>query len=157
MASGSVERLSELSSEIKEIVASERRAVMSTADREGRPHAVPVVFAVYDDHIVTPIDRKPKTTTSLGRRKNIERNPHVALLVDRWSEEWDELGWVMIRGTASVQPADRSVGEIEAIIARYRQYRDTIEGSEIIRIAPRRISWWSWSEPAVRETRSPAN
>ena len=145
MASGSVERLSELPQEGKEILDSERRAVLTTADGEGRPHAVPVVFAVYNDDIVTPIDRKPKTTRALGRRKNIEQNPHVALLVDRWSEEWTELAWVMIRGTASVQPAERSTGEVEAIIARYRQYRDTLEGSEIIRIVPRRISWWSWS------------
>ena len=145
MASGSVERLTDLPLEIKGLLASERRAVLATADGEGRPHAVPVVFAVYDDDIVTPIDRKPKTTRALGRRKNIERNPHVALLIDRWSEEWSDLAWVMIRGTASVQPASRSTGEIEAIIACYSQYRDTIEGSEIIRIVPRRISWWSWS------------
>ncbi len=145
MASGFAERLSDLPREIKTLFASERRAVLGTADREGRPHAVPVVFAVYNDHIVTPIDRKPKTTRALGRRKNIEQNPHVALLIDRWSETWDDLAWVMIRGTASVQPANRSLREVDAIISRYAQYRDTIEGSEVIRIAPRRISWWSWS------------
>ena len=145
MASGTVKRLAELPTEIKEIVSSEQRAVFTTADDEGRPHAVPVVFAPFNEHIVTPIDRKPKTTRALGRRKNIEKNPHVALLVDRWSEEWTELAWVMIRGTASVHPADRSTAEIEAIIARYPHYRDIIEGSEIIRIVPRRISWWLWS------------
>jgi PPOX class probable F420-dependent enzyme len=145
MPSGSVDRLTELPLEIKEVIASERRAVLTTADGEGRPHAVPVVFAIHDDHVLTPIDRKPKTTRSLGRRKNIEQNPHVALLIDRWSEEWTGLAWVMIRGTASVQPASESTEEIETIIARYRQYRDTIEGSEIIRIVPWRISWWSWS------------
>ena len=145
MASGSVERLTELPSEISELMGSEHRAVLTTVDGEGRPHAVPVVFAVHGDYVVTPIDRKPKTTRALGRRKNIEQNPHVALLVDRWSEEWTELAWVMIRGTASLQPANRSVAEVETIVSRYPRYRDTIEGSEIIQIVPRRISWWSWS------------
>ena len=145
MASGSVEHLSDLPPAIKEVLDSERRGVLTTVDGEARPHAVPVVFAIYKDQIVTPIDRKPKTTRALGRRKNIEQNPQAALLVDRWSEDWTELAWLMIRGTASVQPADGSTEEVEAIIARYPQYRDTLEGSEIIRIAPRRIAWWSWS------------
>lgn len=145
MTSGRVERLSQLPTEIYEVVTSARRGVMTTVDPRGRPHAVPVVFAIYGDDIVTPVDQKPKTTRALGRRKNIEQNPHAALLVDKWSEEWTELAWVMIRGVASVHSAKRSSREVEAIIARYSQYRDTLEGSEIIRIVPQRISWWSWS------------
>ena len=130
---------------MNEVIASARRGVLTTIDKEGAPHAVPVVFAIYNDLIVTPIDRKPKTTRALGRRKNIELNPRVALLVDRWSEDWTELAWVMIRGSASVQPANRSMGEVDAIIARYPEYRDTLSGSDIILVAPERISWWSWS------------
>ncbi len=145
MPSGRVERLDRLPHSINELVASARRGVLTTVDGERRPHAVPVVFAVHEDRIVTPIDRKPKKTKALGRRKNIEQNPHVALLVDEWSEEWTELAWVMIRGIASVHPADRATREVEAIIARYPSYRDTLEGSDVIQIVLEQILWWSWS------------
>jgi PPOX class probable F420-dependent enzyme len=121
-----------------------RRAVLTTLDRDGYPHAVPVVYAVYGDDLVTPIDRKPKTGKTLGRRLNIERNPNVTLLADRWSEEWTGLAWVMVRGKASIQPPEASVAELEAIVARYPGYRDVIEASEVIRIAVERLSWWSW-------------
>ena len=145
MASGRCERLSELPAAMKNALDAARRGVMTTVDREGRPHAVPVVFAVHDQDLVTPIDRKPKMGKTLGRLRNLERDPRVALLADRWSEEWTELAWVMIRGRASVQSSSRSVSEVEAIIARYPEYRDTLEGSDVIRIVPEQILWWSWA------------
>lgn len=145
MASGRVDRLADLPVAMTDVIASARRAALTTIDAAGRPHVVPVVFAIHDEHIVTPIDRKPKTTKELGRRKNIARDPHVALLVDRWSEEWTELAWVMIRGLAAFAPADRSTSELGALVARYPRHRDVLEGSDIIDIVPETISWWSWS------------
>lgn len=118
---------------------------MTTVDAHDRPHAVPVVFAVYGDDLVTPIDGKPKRTRELARMRNLEENPNVALLADKWSEDWRELAWVMIRGGASIQPAHASVDEVESMIARYPEYRDVLEDSDVIRITPERILWWSWS------------
>lgn len=43
---------------------------LATADGEGRPHVVPVCYALVGDEdirIVTPIDEKPKETTDLRR------------------------------------------------------------------------------------------
>lgn len=145
MASGRCRRLSELPRDIANVLLGARRAVLTTLDREGRPHAVPVVFAVHEDALVTPIDRKPKTGAPLGRRLNIERDPRVTLLADRWSEDWVELAWVMVRGRASMHPPSEMHAELAAIVARYPQHRATLEGSEVIRIVPERISWWSWS------------
>lgn len=145
MASGRCERLSELPATITDVIETARRAVMTTVDREGRPHAVPVVFAVVDQDLVTPIDRKPKSGKTLGRLRNLERDPRVALLADRWSEEWMELAWVMIRGRASVQKSSRSVAELQAITARYPGHGATLEGSDVIRIVPEQILWWSWA------------
>ncbi|MGH2754157.1 MAG: pyridoxamine 5'-phosphate oxidase family protein [Actinomycetota bacterium] len=129
---------------MKEVVEEGRRAALTTLDRRGYPHAVPVVYAVYGDDLVTPIDRKPKTGKPLGRRLNIERNPNVTILVDRWSEEWTGLAWVMARGKASIRPAEASLAELEAIVARYPGYRHIIEASEVIQVAVERLSWWSW-------------
>lgn len=145
MVSGRCERLADLPSSVAGILDEARRAVMTTVDPAGRPHAVPVIFAAHEGHVVTPIDRKPKTGRTLGRRRNLEANPNVTLLADRWSEEWTELAWVMVRGRASFVPPERSEPEVEAIIARHPRYRAELEGSEIIRIAVERVSWWFWS------------
>lgn len=118
---------------------------MTTVDAVGWPHAVPVVFAVDGDDVVTPIDRKPKTGRKLGRLGNLERDPRVTLLVDRWSDVRTELAWVMIRGRGVLRSAEESMLEVELIIARYPEYRDILEASQVIRIQPERISWWSWT------------
>lgn len=145
MASGRCVRIADLPAVVRGVLDSAERAVMTTVDPDGYPHTVPVVFAIDDGEVVTPIDRKPKTGKKLRRVRNLERDPRATLLVDRWSEEWTELAWVMIRGRASLHAADRSFNEIEKIITRYPEYRDTIQGSDVIRIVPERISWWSWS------------
>ncbi len=145
MASGQCEQLSELPPALRSVLESADRAVMATIDAEGRPHVVPVVFAIHGDDLVTPIDRKPKTGRTLGRRKNIHRDPHVTFMADKWSDEWTELAWVMVRGQASFQPPESSLAELELLVDRYPRYRDTLEASEVIRIVPERISWWSWA------------
>jgi hypothetical protein len=43
--------------------------------------AVPACYAVVSENIVTPIDRiKPKTTTDLGRLRNLDRNGTATLI-----------------------------------------------------------------------------
>ena len=55
------------------------------------------------------IDQKPKTTfTALKRLRNIAENPAVALVVDRYDEDWSLLGWVMLHGRAEILPAERN-------------------------------------------------
>ena len=145
MTSGTGTGLANLPIAMRELLEEARRAVLSTVDDKGRPHAVPVIYAVIGSDIATPIDRKPKTGRPLGRLKNLEANPNATLLVDRWSEEWSELAWVMVRGRATLEPAAESEAEIEAIISRYTEYRETLENSDVIRLVPERVSWWSWS------------
>jgi PPOX class probable F420-dependent enzyme len=144
MASGSCDRLADLPPNVRWILETEPRGVLSTIDPRGRPHSVPIIFAIDGEDMVTPIDRKPKTGRLLGRLRNLARDPTATLLVDRWSDEWTDLAWVMIRGRASLQDAARSARETEAIIARYPRYRSTIEGSDVIRLSPDGFSWWSW-------------
>lgn len=145
MASGRCKRPAELPADILDVLTTARRAVMTTVDAEGRPHAVPVVYALDGDNIVTPIDRKPKTGKRLGRLANLDANPHVALLADRWTEDWTRLAWVMVRGRGELRPATQSAAEVEAIIARYHEYRDTLVDSDVIEIVPESILWWRWS------------
>jgi PPOX class probable F420-dependent enzyme len=116
--------------------------VLSTTDPRGRPHAVPVCYALRSGEIVTPIDAKPKSSRSLGRRRNLEDNPAAALLVDRWDEDWTKLGWVMVRGVARLEPLGATAG---LLVARYPQYEETLAGDDAIVITPAHISWWTWT------------
>jgi PPOX class probable F420-dependent enzyme len=143
MAGGRCADLAGLPREAQAILDEARRGVLTTIDPHGRPHAVPVCYVVRGDEIATPIDAKPKGTKDLGRRKNIARDPVATLLVDRWTEDWTGLGWVMVRGVARFEPS----GDTDDLVERYPQYENVIVGSEIIVIRPDEISWWLWAEP----------
>lgn len=144
MPSGRCASLSELPSSIRALFDDERRGVMSTVAADGSAHSVPVVFAVVGDEIASPIDHKPKSGTVMARIRNLERDPRVTLLVDRWDEEWTRLAWVMVRGAATVDetyPDDL----LHALNARYPQYEPDERHDALIRIRPTRLLWWSWT------------
>jgi PPOX class probable F420-dependent enzyme len=102
-----------------------RVARLATADAQGVPHLVPVCFAIIGDSLVVSVDEKPKRTDiPLKRLRNIGENPHVAVTVDRWDEDWRRLAWVMLRGRAEIL----TVGEEHDVAQsrlreRYPQYR----------------------------------
>jgi len=63
--------------------AGARVARLATAGADGRPHLVPVVFAVDGPRIYSAVDDvKPKATPRLKRLQNVADNPAVALLAD---------------------------------------------------------------------------
>src|SRR6185295_2161566 len=71
-----------------------RVAHLATVGPGGRPHLVPCTFALVDDHIVSVVDEKPKSTKALRRLSNIRNDPRVSMLVDRYDEDWRRLWWV---------------------------------------------------------------
>jgi PPOX class probable F420-dependent enzyme len=102
---------------------------LATADGEGRPSVVPVVYATLvldgEPAIAIAIDEKPKGDPSRLRRvRNIRERPGVALIVDEYAEDWQRLAWVLVRGAATViEPGD--AGHAEAVAAlrdKYPQY-----------------------------------
>lgn len=117
------------------IIPSEERAFikarpvarLGTADGAGYPHVVPVCFAVTGDTVFIPIDEKPKRgdPRDLKRLRNILENDRVCLMIDRYAEDWSDLGWVMLRGRARVEPVAVDMHRaIELLRARYHQYRE---------------------------------
>ncbi len=124
-----------------------RVARLATVDATGRPHMVPVCFAVVDGSIYTPLDDKPKRVedAQLQRVRNIEANAAVCLLVDRYSEDWSELAWLQVRARAAlVGPGD--AGHMPALAAlreRYPQYRQmALERRPVLRLLPDRVVSW---------------
>lgn len=131
----------------REYVTSARIGRLATADGEGRPHVVPVCFAVEEDRIVSAIDEKPQDVgaKSLRRVRNIETNPRVALVVDHYIEAWSDLGWVQVRGTAEIlDPGDAGhEAAVSALREKYDQYEDhDLESRPVIRIVPGSVVSW---------------
>ena len=92
-----------LTDEQRRFLETERVARFATVDADGQPHVVPICYALIDDSIFFTIDEKPKRTrTGLKRLANIRSHPKVALVVDRYDEDWSKLAWVMIQGDARI-------------------------------------------------------
>jgi PPOX class probable F420-dependent enzyme len=126
--------------------ASARVARLATAGADGRPHLVPVVFAVEGDTLYTAVDDvKPKATTRLRRLANIAANPAVALLADHYEDDWGALWWVRADGTARlVDPGEPEAARARALLAeRYPQYRDAPPPGVVIAVAVERWSGWA--------------
>jgi PPOX class probable F420-dependent enzyme len=121
--------------------AAARVARLATADAEGVPHVVPVVFAVERDTVVVAVDRKPKRTTALKRLANVRANPRVALLADHYADDdWDAVWWARADGTGRV--LDASERAVELLRGRYAQYADTPPGGPVLAVDVHRWSGW---------------
>ncbi|MCL6439596.1 MAG: TIGR03668 family PPOX class F420-dependent oxidoreductase [Rubrobacteraceae bacterium] len=136
-----------LTAEATAFLVRRRVARLATADARGAPHAVPVCFAFDGEHIYIALDEKPKEVppTRLKRVKNILQNPRVALVADRYDEDWSLLAYVMVRGKAGlVEPgAEEHAAAIRLLRGKYHQYeRMRIEDNPVIRIVPERVSSW---------------
>ena len=91
-----------LNEDQRRFLESRKVAHLATADAHGAPYVVPVCFALHENSLYITIDQKPKgNPRSLKRLRNIAENPMVALVADRYDEDWTRLGWVMLRGRAA--------------------------------------------------------
>jgi PPOX class probable F420-dependent enzyme len=120
-----------------------RVAHLATADEQGRPHLVPVVFAVRDEVVVFGVDHKPKRTTELRRLRNIEANGQVCLLVDHYDEDWSRLWWVRADGTARVLRGEDRAEPVRWLAAKYPQYADRPPDGPVVRIDV--TAWRGWA------------
>ena len=127
-----------------------------TLAADGRPRPLPIAFAFRDDGdglvVYSALDEKPKSVAdprALARVRDIGTRPRVAVLVDRWDEDWSRLAWVRLEGTAAVlEPTNSSAAEharaVGLLRQRYPQYAThNLETRPVIRIAVKRVSSWS--------------
>lgn len=151
-------RCSPVSDELREA----RVAHLATTSRDGRPHVVPIVFVWTDDVLYTPLDLKPKRSADpkrLRRVRNILENPRVAVVVDRYDEDWSRLAFALLEGEATLLASGAEyVRAAAALVAKYRQYRELpLEGRLIVRIVVQRTTRWeasSGAAPARRRART---
>jgi PPOX class probable F420-dependent enzyme len=108
----------------RRFVEAGRVARLATADAKGRPHVVPVCYALIGSTIYFTIDEKPKRRPGarLKRLSNLRANPQAALVVDRYDEDWSRLGWVMVQGRAEILASGSEHDQAQARLrARYPQ------------------------------------
>jgi PPOX class probable F420-dependent enzyme len=120
-------------------------AHLATADRRGAPHVVPVCFAVEGDALYITVDEKPKRVdVPLKRLRNIAENPAVAVVVDRYDDDWTRLGWVMLRGRAEILTDGAEHARAQDVLrARYPQLNDMRIGSlPVIAVRVERVTSW---------------
>ena len=135
-----------IANEQRQFLDTQRVARLATADGAGRPHVVPVCYVLDGDKLYFTIDEKPKRAggARLKRLSNIRENPRVALVVDRYDEDWSRLGWVMAQGRAEVHEAgdqhDRAQGLLRARYAQLMAMR--IEHLPVIAIRIDRVIGW---------------
>jgi PPOX class probable F420-dependent enzyme len=117
---------------------------------------VPVTFALLNhgsppptagadpaqDSIVFAVDHKPKSTTALRRLDNIAANPRVALLVDRYDDDWDRLWWVRADAVADVVEGVQRAAAIAALRVKYEQYKNMPPGGVVVSCRVTRWSGW---------------
>lgn len=118
-------------------------ATLATADDQGVPHLVPVVFAVEGDTVYTAVDAKRKSTQRLRRLANIAVNPRVSLLVDHYDDDWTQLWWVRADGTAEVHHDGEQMAIGYGVLrAKYTQYERTALDGPVVTIAVHH--WAAW-------------
>jgi PPOX class probable F420-dependent enzyme len=128
--------------------AAARVASLATADAAGRPHIVPITFAVDGDVVYSAVDAKPKRGTALKRLANVAVNPAVALLVDHYAENWNELWWVRADGIGRmVDPQDaEGIRALSLLADRYPLFaaRGVVLAVDVHR-------WSGWAASAATE------
>ena len=111
-------------------------------DERDRPRVLPVAFAVFEDALWSAIDNKPKRSAEPARLRRLRRRPEAALLVDAYSDDWSRLGWVELSGRVSILDADDAGDALEALAAKYPQYRAEPPPGPLLRLAPEHFACW---------------
>jgi PPOX class probable F420-dependent enzyme len=137
-----------LSERERQFLAERRVAHLATADRRAVPHVAPVCFALDGETLYVTVDEKPKRVSgrALKRIRNIAENPAVAVVVDRYDDDWRRLGWVMLHGRAEILSEGTEHDAAQALLrSRYPQ----LEAMQIARhpvIAVRIERSTSWGD-----------
>jgi PPOX class probable F420-dependent enzyme len=109
--------------EARKRLAASRIGHLATVRADGRPHVVPIVFAVEGSRVYAIADPKPKRGMDLLRHRNIAANPAVSLLVDEYHEPWRGIWWVRADGDARIVESgpERDLA-IRLLRAKYPDY-----------------------------------
>jgi PPOX class probable F420-dependent enzyme len=121
-----------------------RVARLATTDPDGRPHLVPIVFALEGETLYSAVDRKPKRSSKLRRIENARVRPDVTILFDHYDEDWSRLWWIRLRGRARVlddgEERDRALALMQE---KYPQYRAEPPDGPVLAVDVTEVRQWT--------------
>lgn len=119
-----------------------RVAHLATIRPGGRPHLVPICFAIEGNTLYFAIDQKPKRTPDLQRLRNIAANSPVSILVDHYEDDWTKLWWIRLDGHAEEVTDARRTRGLELLADRYLQYQTARPSGPVVAVQiGRTVSW----------------
>jgi PPOX class probable F420-dependent enzyme len=120
-----------------------RVARLATTDHDGRPHLVPIVFALAGDTLYSAVDQKPKRSTKLRRVENARIRPDVTILVDHYEEDWGRLWWIRLRGRARVlDEGTERERALKLLRNKYPQYRSEPPAGPVLAVDVNEVREW---------------
>lgn len=123
-----------------------RVARLATADAQGKPHVIPIVFALDGQKLYSPVDEKPKRVapSQLKRIRNLLANPQVAVVVDEYDEDWTQLAWVLVTGKAEIiEGGESHATGVRLLEEKYPQYGVMpLAHRPMIVVTPERVTSW---------------
>ena len=138
-------------------VAAARVAILGTVTPDGRPHLVPITFALLPANlegdpgllrpeaskpvVVSAVDDKPKRSRQLQRLANLAAHAQASVLVHNYEDDWSRLWWVRLEGGAEVLEQDEA--GVAALAAKYAYYLKRPPFGPFVRITVESIRGWS--------------
>jgi PPOX class probable F420-dependent enzyme len=108
--------------EVRQLLASERVAVVSSLGPRGWPHSMPLWFVPRDGEVWI------WTYAKSQKVRNLERDPRATLLIET-GHEYTELRGVMIEAEAVIhRDFDTVLGFAEELTVRYAEGIESVEG-----------------------------
>jgi PPOX class probable F420-dependent enzyme len=132
---------------MRQLVEPARVARLATVGVDGRPHLVPVCFALVGDSVYSAVDGKPKRSTNLQRIANVVATSSVCVIVDHYSDDWSQLWWVRLDGTGRVvEDAAETAKALAVLSNKYPQYVDLPPPGPVLAVDV--TGWTGWSAAA---------
>jgi PPOX class probable F420-dependent enzyme len=126
-------------------VGTARVARLATLRPDGTARLVPITFVLLDGLVCSAVDEvKPKRSTRLARLDDVRRDPRAAVLVDAYVEDWTQLWWVRIDGTAEIHESGELATSARAALAgKYPPYAAAPPQGAVLVLSPDRWAGWT--------------
>ncbi|MFI5839218.1 TIGR03668 family PPOX class F420-dependent oxidoreductase [Catenuloplanes sp. NPDC051500] len=118
---------------------------LATVGADGRPHLVPICFALVGDRIYSAVDHKPKRSARLRRLANARDTGVASLLIDEYDDDWTRLWWVRVDGRVEVLETGPAEA-LDALTATYPQYAAKPPTGQMLALTVEKWSGWSYVE-----------
>lgn len=122
--------------------AEARVARLATITPGGRPHLVPIVFALSGDTVYSAVDAKTKRSPRLARLANVAAHPEASVLADHYDEDWSALWWARGDGHARVLEPDEPEA-LDAIVRLGERYPQQQVTGAVLALEVERWTGWA--------------